>query len=104
MSSNRSVRSRSLDSGVTPRRLYQVVFPDPGNPIANPTYPLGDLAAICSAGGVANDSGCVSTTILGSTGTLSAATGTSAGSTAAATVSAATAGSAARTGAASGYD
>src|SRR6202020_1798797 len=104
MSSNSSVRSKSLDSGVTPRRLYQVVFPDPGNPIASTTYPLGDLAATCSAGGEASDSGCVSTTILGSAGTVSVATGTAAGSTASATISGSATDSAARAGAASGYD
>src|SRR5580698_2251865 len=68
MSSNNNVRSRSLDSGVTPRRLYQVVLPDPGRPMARTTYPLGDFNAVCSAGGVPSDSGCVSMTILGSVG------------------------------------
>src|SRR5277367_5345984 len=68
MSSNNSVRSRSLESGVIPRRLYQVVLPDPGRPMARTTYPLGDFNAVCSAGGVLSDSGCVSITILGSVG------------------------------------
>src|SRR5450756_148310 len=64
MSSNSSVRNRSLDSGVTPRLLYQVVLPDPGKPIVNTTYPRGDFNAACSTGGVLRDSGCVSTTIV----------------------------------------
>src|SRR6202165_3090925 len=75
MSSNSSDRSRSLDSGVTPRRLYHVVLPDPGNPIVSTTYPRGDLIEGCSAGGVLSSSGCVSTTIVfsgvaGSNGTV----------------------------------
>jgi len=41
-------------------------LPDPGKPIVSTTYPLGDFSADCSTGGVASDSGCVSTTILGS--------------------------------------
>src|ERR1700722_4221252 len=64
MSSKSSDRSRSLDSGVTPRRLYQVVLPDPGSPIVNTTYPRGDLAAVGSGGGVLSDSGCVSPPIV----------------------------------------
>src|SRR5579862_5193183 len=64
MSSNSSVRSKSLDSGVTPRRLYQVVLPDPGSPIVNTTYPRGLFAAVGSGGGTLSDSGCVSTTIV----------------------------------------
>src|SRR5580704_7186152 len=99
MSSNSSDRNRSLDNGVTPRRLYQVVLPDPGKPIVSTTYPFGDFSAVCSTGGVASDSGCVSTTILGSG---FAATGSTesrllTGSTAALGVSAA------RAGTASGY-
>src|SRR5882757_9494793 len=64
MSSNSSVRNRSLDSGVTPRRLYQVVLPEPGNPIVSTTYPRGDFSAVASGGGVLKDSGCVSTTMV----------------------------------------
>src|SRR5437667_1049653 len=41
MLSNNRVRSRSLESGVTPRRLNQVVLPEPGNPMASTTMPLG---------------------------------------------------------------
>jgi hypothetical protein len=68
MSSKRIFRSKSLESGVTPRRLYQVVFPDPGSPIVSTTYPRGDFGDTASgpAGGVPSDSGCVSCTICGS--------------------------------------
>src|SRR5665213_2038612 len=66
MSSNRMPRSMSLDNGVTPRRLNQVVLPDPGNPIVSTTYPFGDLDACSSAGGWLRDSGCVSSTNFGS--------------------------------------
>ena len=103
MSSKSSVRSRSLDSGVTPRRLYQVVLPDPGRPIVSTTKPLGDFTAGCSAGGVASDSGCVSITILGSgfTAVGSAESVTAASATASAAVLGGV--SATRAGVASGY-
>src|SRR6516225_1853887 len=97
MSSNRIVRSRSLESGVTPRRLYQVVLPEPGSPIVNTTKPLGDFSAGCSAGGVASDSGWVSTTTFCSVAGANGTGGTSSGFASAT-------GSAARTGVASGYD
>src|SRR6478672_4912845 len=97
MSSNRIVRSKSLDKGVTPRRLYQVVLPEPGSPIVKTTKPLGDFSAACSAGGVASDSGWVSTTtFFSSTGAIGAGTTSS--------DFASTAGSATRAGVASGYE
>ena len=64
MSSKRMLRSISLDSGVTPRRLNHVVLPDPGKPIVSTTYPRGLFAAASSGGGTPSDSGCVSTTTL----------------------------------------
>ena len=63
------VRSMSLESGVTPRRLNQVVLPEPGSPIASTTTPLGarcdftggcPVAAAGAAGGWVGDSGWVS--------------------------------------------
>src|SRR5581483_6116430 len=90
MSSNRIERSRSLESGVTPRRLNQVVLPDPGSPIASTTTPLGVLvvvralcwAGLCSGGGTEGDSGWISVSILGSStavGVSTAASGSSCG-------------------------
>src|ERR1017187_2119051 len=112
MSSKSKLRRRSLDSGVTPRRLYQVVLPEPGSPIARTTYPRGSLGEmlVCSAGGVESESGCVSTTILfsGSTGivavTLGIGVGAGAGLCGASDLLAADPGSAWRTANGSGYE
>src|ERR1700761_7611419 len=61
MSSNKIVRSRSLDSGVTPRRLNQVVLPEPGNPMVSTTKPRDGRVTLFASGGTAvGDSGCVS--------------------------------------------
>src|SRR5580698_5125300 len=43
-SSNNNARSRSLESGVILFRLNQELLPDPGNPIARTTVPLGGRA------------------------------------------------------------
>src|ERR1700733_6674638 len=65
MSSNRIVRSRSLDSGVTARGLNQVVLPEPGSPMVSTTNPRDGRAALGGSGGTAEgDSGCVSRTSL----------------------------------------
>src|SRR5260370_33574377 len=74
MSSNRIDRSRSLESGVTPRRLNQVVLREPGNPIASTTSPCGGRVVLpawtglcCSGapgGGLDGDSGWTSVSIL----------------------------------------
>src|ERR1700743_1187581 len=65
MSSNRIVRSRSLDSGVAPRRLHQGVLPEPGSPMVSTTNPRDGRAALGDSGGTADgDSGCVSSTSL----------------------------------------
>src|SRR2546427_10947776 len=50
-SSNRSVRNRSLESGVILCRLNQELLPDPGRPIARTTTPLGARGMV--AGGAA---------------------------------------------------
>src|SRR4051812_44684336 len=71
MLSNRMLRSMSLESGVTPRRLYQVVLPEPGRPMVSTTTPRGwralscglPVAAPAAPGGAVGDSGCVSTSI-----------------------------------------
>src|ERR1700721_3058233 len=61
MSSKRIVRSRSLESGVTPRRLNQVVLPEPGSPMVNTTKPRDGRVTLFASGGTAlGDSGCVS--------------------------------------------
>src|SRR5437868_14607260 len=41
------LRTRSLESGATPRRLNQVLFPDPGKPIARTTVPFEGPAGAC---------------------------------------------------------
>src|SRR6202012_5981491 len=83
MSSNRIVRSMSLESGCTPRRLYQVVLPLPGRPMVSTTYPRGERAVTetGSAGGVATDSGWVSgtTACIEYSGTAGAGSDTSIG-------------------------
>src|SRR5581483_2378005 len=77
------LRSMSLLSGVTPRRLNQVVLPDPGSPMARTTTPLGARGALfggcpvasdAGAGGDVGDWGCISMWILGarSSGPVSA--------------------------------
>ena len=64
MSSKSILRNKSLESGVTPRRLNQVVLPDPGSPMVSTTKPLWLLAAAASGGGVERSSGWVSTSSL----------------------------------------